>query len=522
MIRKYLLSLLLALFCMAAMGQSMITVSKDARLTTKSAKLNGKAGVIFMSKTNDIVINSTVQKDPVSGSPKKVGNHYEYELQLDISGGRDRVFVVSQRGTAISEKTRNVLLNANEYIYFNVELVTNPITMEEGHDGDSYIGDGNGWALIEFNSELKLQVTYSKDLKAKFRSGRNKAGAYVDSLIVCVDTVSAGSYKLAHNQLERLRVQYEASEAKIDELIDKQASEEEIKKQEEAAKECERIYNEALARFNQLTYISVKGEGTNERTIDLDMLLGLNSKNKLRYNILVLSKEVQVFKTKYEEMVHQAESHKKSRDYKSAQQFYASAACEKGISASDKQAAEQSAAKMGELADFKSKTDELADRLYNITTTNQVMNKQALFGLIDDLSERYRVLNRETGDSYYLTEAERLQAEKNKVGTVFKGRFVMSKYKGGQLLETPITNVRIYGSLAAKTDEMANRSYYSKGEVITTVTAPDGRFSITLQPGKYRSLIFEAVGNPDIKTNKYVSVENLTEDKNVKVRFPKE
>lgn len=514
--KKSFLTLMMAAFSTMVMAQSMITVSKDTRLT-RSAKLEGKAGVIFMSKANDLVISSTIQKDPVSGTPKKVGGHYEYELLLDISGGRDRVFNVSQRGTAIGEKTGQVLLSPNEYIYYNVEMVSNPITMEQGNDGDSYFGSGNGWALIEFNSELKLDVTYSPNLKAVFKSGRNKAGAYVDSLIVRLD-----SYQPMTERVSLLKKQYEEADAKIDALLENQATDAEVKEQEKKAKACEEAYNEAVARLNELTYISVKGDGTNERTVDPDVLLALQSKEKLRYNVLVLSKEVQVFKTKYEEMVHQAESHKQSRDYKSAQQFYASAAETSGASAADKQAALQSAAKMEELAKFKADTDELSDRLYKITADNQRVNKEALFKMIDDITERYLALNRETNDQFYLDEANRLQAEKKKVGTVFKGRFVISKYKGGQLLESPVTNVRIYGSQAAKTDEMGKRSYPNKGEIITTVTAPDGRFSITLQPNRYRSLIFEAVGNDEIRTNKFVSVENLTEDKNVKVRFPKE
>ena len=89
-------------------------------------------------------------------------------------------------------------------------------------------------------------------------------------------------------------------------------------------------------------------------------------------------------------------------------------------------------------------------------------------------------------------------------------------------METPISNVRIYGSQASVCEDMASISYPHKGETIMTVNTPDGRFSFTLQPGQYRSLIFEAVGNGNIKKNKYVSVENLTVDKNVKVRFPKE
>lgn len=515
---RVLLTSVLAAFCLSAVAQqSVITVSKDARMT-KPAKLGGKAGAVFVSKSADLVINTAVIKDPVSGTPVKNGDKYEYTMLLDISGGRDRIFTVTKRGTAMSEKTGNVLLKADEYVYFNVETPSSPITMEKSDNGKGYIEAGKGYALIEFSSEIPLDINYSEKLKkhAELRHGRSKAGAYVDSLIVFVD-----AYKSIVEEIAEMQKAYNDKQKDIDDSIAKQAPDTLIKRLENEGKILEKAIEDKQKDLNEITYISVKGKDTNVRTVDPEELLALNSKGKLSYNIMVLSKTVSVFKTKYEEMVHQAESHKQSRDYASARHFYESAAQAEGVSEANKVAAMQSAEKMGELDKFKTETDELAGRLYKLTKSGRAVNKDELIKLIDDIAERYRVLNKETNDSFYLTEANRLSAEKDNIGFIFKGRCVVTRYKGGQLLEEPVTNVRIYGSMDHNCDAMDNRYYMGKGELITTVTEPDGRFSFNIKPGKYNTIIFEVVGNKDIKINKHTSVEGRTDDRNVKVRFTK-
>lgn len=142
--------------------------------------------------------------------------------------------------------------------------------------------------------------------------------------------------------------------------------------------------------------------------------------------------------------------------------------------------------------------------------------------MIDNMVERYNALYKETGDDFYLDEAQRLQKEKTGIGFVFKGRIVIGEYKGGLVHETPLANVSIYGSQYSNCEDMAKKDYPHKGELITTVTDPDGRYSLTLKPGQYKTLIFEANGERKIKKNKHVSVEGRTDDRNVKIRFTKD
>lgn len=529
---------ILACICLSANAQtSVMTVSRDARKGgVKDMSLNGMAGAVFYSASPDLVITTPVIKDKVCDTPEKDGSGYRYVMHLDISGGNSRKFKISKKGTAIGESTGQVLLKKNEYVYFNVEIVDNPITIEQSDDGSHYIHGGNGWALIELNSEIKLQVSYNPELQARIKSGRSKAGIYVDSLIIKIDDLQDMAGRLHElssevdslkrleqkllNSLDSLhrlkRQQSNVSDAEIEALENKLTPlEPQIKKQEEAQEDLS-------YKLNQLSYVSIKGEGTNERIIDPESILALQSKGKLRYNVMLLSKTVSVFKTKYEEMLNQAVSHKNSRDYAAAKMYYENAAQAEGASESDRQAALQSAQQMDKLAKFKAETDATADKLYELSANNRVVNKEAFIKMIDDMVERYNALHMETGDKFYQDEAQRLLKEKGNLGFVFKGRCVISEYKGGSLQEAPLAGVKIYGSQSSNCEDMDKKDYLHKGELITTVTDPDGRYSLTLKPGQYKTLIFEATHDKKIKKNKHVSVEGRTDDRNVKIRFTKD
>ena len=176
---------------------------------------------------------------------------------------------------------------------------------------------------------------------------------------------------------------------------------------------------------------------------------------------------------------------------------------------------------MEKLDQYKDYLDAKSDELFLTLKSGGTINKKKLFSMMDEVISINKAMYNETNDIYYLEEANRLSDEKLKVGLVLKGRFVISEYKGGVVNESPITNVRIYGCQDFNNDEMDKTNYSNKGELITTITAPDGHFSFNYQQGQYRTIIFEAVNNPQIKVNKHISIVGRNEDRNVKIRFPK-
>lgn len=274
------------LFSVVSLAQSsMISVSRDARLN-RTVQLGGKAGVLFHSKSPDLVISTTVNSDPKVTMPKTLGNNvYEYEMLLDVSGAADRVFKVSKKGTVISTKTGQVLLKANAYVGFNVDIVEKPIYMELSDEGGHYILHGNGWALIEINSEIKITPNYNSKLKLEHRSSRSVAGVYVDSLIINVEHLQN-----LHARLATVRTELDKLNTEYDNLLARNTSEGALNRLEKKIREVEATVSSLSKELDELSYISVKGEGTNERVIDAEEILALKSKEKRKYNVILQSK----------------------------------------------------------------------------------------------------------------------------------------------------------------------------------------------------------------------------------------
>lgn len=284
--QRFCLFFVLCMLCLAAFAQSsMIDVSRDARLN-RTAQLGGKAGVLFHSKSPDLVISTTVNSDSKVTLPKALGNNvYEYEMLLDVSGAADRVFKVSKKGSVISTKTGQVLLMANAYVGFNVDIVEKPIYMELSDEGGHYILHGNGWALIEINSEIKITPNYNSKLKLEHRSSRSMAGVYVDSLIINVEALQSLSARLetVRKELNRLNAEY-------DNLLAQNTSESALNRLDRKIKEVETTVSSLSKELDDLSYISVKGDGTNERVIDAEEILAMKSKDKRKYNVILQSK----------------------------------------------------------------------------------------------------------------------------------------------------------------------------------------------------------------------------------------
>ncbi len=517
---KWLGICILALIGGTARAQQMITVSQNAAMTQNVTTLNGKAGVIFVANSDDMVITTSINKDPQSPKAVKVGNQFRYEMIIDISGSNDRYFTIAKYGTTNRYKTGKIALSANKQLFFDIEQVENGIDLKiDPNANDHWLNGKKGEALIVFNSKIKLKIN-CPNLKHTIRSGRSMAGTYLDSLIF-----DANQYKALAQKEMVLNEELESAQKRRDreaETLDDATYDSLLIKIPQLNEELNKVMND----LSNMLHIELSGDRTNKIIVDYNQLKGKKPSDLIRYNIVVLNEVKEVFKTKYEELSHQALTHMKNRDYKTAQQYYEDAANQKDASDADKETARNSAEKMAKMAEFKDSADYYAAQIYELSRSDKKVDKKALFGLMDMVAESYNALYHETGDQYYKDEADKMLAQKTKIGIVIKGKTVMSEYKGGILKEYPLTNVYVYGCQVSKNEmtekEMEKKKYPHKGELITTITSPDGKFSFTMQPNQYKTLIFEAFNNKDIESNKAIKVEGRVDDRNIKVRLPKD
>lgn len=509
-----------AMLVFYGMAHAQDYFSVEGPKTNADASFADKAGFLFTSKSADLVISTNLKSD--QQNPQGVKNAkglYEYKMGLDVSSTKERNFTISKKGTAYRTSVVKKSLKAGMRYDYTINEVENYISLDPIGDLKELYTDNSTMSCIDFTTSLKnLKITFSSNLPATLTKKKAQSGA--DRYVL---EINPKKLKELISSADQKQQEFAAMDKALYTDKTMELTEANMDRCDALQKEAEEL---AGRKAEALTIeVSVPGSNIKSVTVDDATLSAMcRPAGKVSFSVTPKTQKEYVdrFFSQYGELLHQAESHKASRNYDLAQQFYESAAKAKDASATDKAAATQAAQKMSELAVFKTETDELADKLYQLTKSNQRVNKQELFKLIDDIAVRYEALNKETGDENYLSEANRLRAEKSKVGTVFMGRFVMSEYSGGRLEETTITNVRIYGSQRSNCDEMDSPSFSDKGELITTITAADGRFNFMLKPGQYKTIIFEAVGNKNIKKNKHVSVEGTDKDRNIKIRFPKD
>lgn len=486
-----------------------ISASENAE-KTEDVNLGGKTSFVFESKIKDLVITSSINSDEQKPQAKSVGDGYQYELT--VTADRKRTFTVTKMGTAYST-TVTKLPSKDRRFYFTVNEIANPI-MLENQSGRSDLYPVERKACIQITSPINdLLVKYSKKLGAKIKRETAPSGALLIKLEVDMDSLNKyrGNVNNVQSRYDEITKIIRTKESQDRKSI----TDEEWDLQESLQKKLVAAQSDWI----EVSNIQLSGKETNIIHLPVEDIMAIQSKSLTPYGILLLKEKV--FASKFEELKNQAENYTKAREYGLAAAYYTSAAEVDAISAADKALATDCANRMSKLNQYKDYLDIKADELYLTIKSGGMINKKKLFGMMDDVIALNKSMYKETNDTYYLEEANRLSGEKQKVGLVIKGRFVMSEYKGGIVNETPITNVRIYGSQAFNCDDMDKTSYPNKGELITTVTDPEGKYSFNFPQGKYRTIIFEAVNNSQIKVNKHISVVGRNEDRNIKIRFPK-
>lgn len=506
-----LILFVMASFPILSNAQSDYLKATEETKKVENVELGGKTSFVFESKSKDLIITSSINSDDQKPQARSVAGGYHYELI--VPADRKRIFTVTKQGTAYSTTVTKMPLK-DRRIYYTVTEIPNPI-MLENQSGRSDLYPVEKKACLQFTSPISdLKVDFSKKIGGKLERGKAASDAYLVKLIIDMDSLN--KYR---DNVTIIQNKYDAisKTIKSKENDPKSITDEEWDLQETLQKELIKAQSDWI----EVATIQLYGEGTNVLTLPVNDVSSIQTKSLTPYGILLLKEKEKVFVSKYAELIQQANDYMKKREYELASAHYSSAAQVEDASDTDRLTAKKSAERMEKLDQYKDYLDAKADELFLTLKSGGTINKKKLFSMMDEVISINKAMYNETNDIYYLEEANRLSDEKLKVGLVLKGRFVISEYKGGVVNESPITNVRIYGCQDFNNDEMDKTNYPNKGELITTITAPNGHFSFNYQQGQYRTIIFEAVNNPQIKVNKHISIVGRNEDRNVKIRFPK-
>ena len=280
----------------------------------------------------------------------------------------------------------------------------------------------------------------------------------------------------------------------------------EIVRHEELEKEVIPRLHDELAR---LSYVVLSTEKSNEEVIDIS---DFSSAENRCYGVKVESaKEV----TGYTAILEQARLAYTERNYKEAKVFYEQAATYPGAPSDAKEVCQQRIERMQLLADH----DNYARTALGMIIKAQKEGKklpaediEKYFGIALD---SYNVLYTNTKDEFYLQRVQLCEKNLAKIGFVIEGKITRSDFRQGQLHETPLPNVKIYGITHYVSEKDVR--YSTLGDLLGTADA-QGNYHIQLERGKYKMLLF-APSNNEFKRNYLITIDKETHTtKNVRIK----
>lgn len=504
---------LLIIGSLTAYAQQMITISQNAAMTQNLSTLNGKAGVVFLANSNDMVITTSINKDPQSPKAVKAGNQYRYELVIDISASNARYFTITKYGTTNSQKTGKIILTPNKLLYFNVEQVENGIDLKVDPNANmGWINGKKGEALIEFNSKIKLNI-HCPNLKHTIRSGRSVAGTYLDSLIFDANQYAELAQKESQiseeleNANKHMSKEVETmDDATYDALRDRipQLAEE---------------LNKVSGQLSDILKIEVSGDKTNKMVIDYNEIKGMSPMSFLRYNIIILNETKVVVETQYGELLRQADTEFQDRQYARAAEFYKLASYEKNITEAQRNIAINKSATALRYDTVQTNAEKYAKMLNDIISSGSNVKKSLLIKTFDQAIMAYKSLSNSTGDPYFKKQVEKLLEEKAKIGILLEGTTLYSELHQGILSEETIGNCKFYGVKGAATEDMHTNIYWKNENEIATSDG-EGRFRFQVMADQYDFIVVVGTHNGKIKTNKVIPMKGRG-DSTLKIVFGK-
>lgn len=143
-------------------------------------------------------------------------------------------------------------------------------------------------ALIELNSETKLDISYDHRLNAVLKGGRSRTGTYVDSLIIDVST-----FQELKDRETDLRQQLHDVSARLDDGA-ATLSDNEYDALQSRQTTTQSDLDKVQQQLAALLDITIRGAKTNELHIDYNLVKGLRAKGKLRFVVVSLNAAAEV------------------------------------------------------------------------------------------------------------------------------------------------------------------------------------------------------------------------------------
>jgi hypothetical protein len=305
------LILFLAIAPLALWGQesSYLTIEKQTTIT-QSVSLDGKSSLVVVSPHDDLVVSTNNPQDVIKKNGKDASGKYKYEVSMDISTQKDRLFTVSRK---VLKETFKEQLEPDTRIYYLAEEVDVPITLLEqtGLANHHFV---EGEAAVEFNTSIDdLQVIFGKGLDCSIKRTKSPTGTHIITLAIKIKP-----YLQLQKDYELLSTEY----AQIDHKYLTEGTSltpETLDQMEKRMDELKVQMDDIQKNMDEMSTLTIYGSQTNKLSISI---AELGVKQKKSYSVLLLKERVEIFESEYAQLLRNAEQAEENRKFKIAQEFY--------------------------------------------------------------------------------------------------------------------------------------------------------------------------------------------------------
>lgn len=319
---RYIKLFICLLFCLAyvtvAQAQNNIYVTGSRSIAEdRIDDLNGACGILLISSHDDLVISSVQaegeNKDlmQVKADGQRADGLYEYRVIFDAAASRNPKLEVHRAGDVYDTEIVAVI-KPNFLIAYRVEVVSQPIRMDDVTDANDLLKDETA-AELEFTTNIiGLQLVYAPELQAKVTTRENPAdrNVKITSLIIPLTPIA-----VAKRQMERTQIEYENWMKQLEQDTQLAA----IESNWEKLDALEQQRDAASVYYSELTNVEIYAENSNRLALNIS---DLRPRAKKAYAVLPLKVTEKVFTTQSEALIDEGARLFGMRKYQDAKATY--------------------------------------------------------------------------------------------------------------------------------------------------------------------------------------------------------
>lgn len=446
--RKFFLTLLFLIAALCVNAQSEFISNSRVDSLDNLVQLDGKRGVMLVSKSPNLVVNVTNVPDAiVTNKGLMPSGLYEYDVVVGPDDSNPKVEVSIRGDVNITSFVARP--KKNFYVAYLIELVATPIDLQDQTKGGAILDAKK--CEVDFVSpfkELKIDVSPLLGAEISTHARAGQTGVYETKVIVPIDIL-----KNAHEAMIASQNTYEEHNRSLN----SSSTDADFQRDDELKSESDK----AAENYNNLSVIRISSVGTNTLTVSLD---GMSPREKKSYAVLLLNKVKKEYVSDCSAHMAEAGRFFGLREYESAKKEYENALSSKDTPANLVNSIKTQIAQCDSCAVYQNFAVAALTKIRDMKKSGTV-SQSDLAKYAFSAAEFLKVVNKYNPSNYY---SERISKIEKMIGNLPMDFQVTvkrwAKNVSGFYEAGPLPNVEVWG-------------YYGSTPILVKSYSSDRRFS---------------------------------------------